>query len=175
MIASSSAEDAVVASIGGTCSGVTQDDHRHEVAGVGDEASGVAEVNRMVVYSQRMPWRTSRYALGVSSRKSAAKNRTPGTVGPGKIGWKDERHRRSGVERGEQIVLAMLAGVGAGAAGRWHRPVSLQPIERPGDLDDGRVEVLAPAQICAEAQGMATCQRLSIDLGRFAGVTLTDA
>ena len=110
-----------------------------------------------------------------SSRKSAAKNRTPGTAGPGKNGWNDERHRRSGVERGEQIVLAMLAGVGADAAGRWHHPVSLQPIERPGDLDDGHVEVLAPAQICAVAQGMATCQRLSIDLGRFAGVTLTAA
>jgi hypothetical protein len=106
----------------------------------------------MVVYLQRMPLRTSRYALGVSSRKSAAKNRTPSTVGPGKIGWKDERHRRSDVERGEQIVLAMLAGVGAGAAGRWHHPVSLQPIERPGDLDDGHVEVLAPAQISAAAR-----------------------
>jgi len=63
---------------------------REPVAGVGDEASGVAEVNRMVVYSQRMPWRTSRYALGVSSRKSAAKNRTPGTVGPGIGGGTDE-------------------------------------------------------------------------------------
>jgi hypothetical protein len=81
-----------------------------------------------------------------SSRKSAAKNRTPGTVGPGKIGWNDERYRRSGVERSEQIVFAMLAGVGAGAAGRSHHPVSLQPIERPGDLDDGHVEVLAPVQ-----------------------------
>ena len=162
-------------SIGGTCSGVTQDGHRREVAGVANEASGVAEVNRMVVYLQRMPLRTSRYALEVSSRKSAAKNRTPGTAGPGKNGWNDERHRRSDVERGEQIVLAMLAGVGADAAGRWHHPVSLQPIERPGDLDDGHVEVLGPAQICAVAQGMATCRRLSIDLGRFAGVTLTDA
>lgn len=104
-----------------------------------------------------------------------SKDRTPGTAGPGKNGWNDERHRRSGVERGEQIVLAMLAGVGADAAGRWHHPVSLQPIERPGDLDDGHVEVLAPAQICAVAQGMATCRRLSIDLGRFAGVTPTDA
>ena len=111
----------------------------------------------------------------MSSRKSAAKNRTPGTWGPGKIGWKEERHRRSGVKRGEQIVLAMLAGVGADAAGRWHHHVSLQPIERPGDLDNGRVEVLAPAQLCAVAQGMATCQRLSIDLGRFAGETLTAA
>ena len=100
-----------------------------------------------------------------------SKDRTPGTAGPGKNGWNDERHRRSDVERGEQIVLAMLAGVGADAAGRWHHPVSLQPIERPGDLDDGHVEALAPAQICAVAQGMATCRRLSIDLGRFAGVT----
>lgn len=104
-----------------------------------------------------------------------SKDRTPGTAGPGKNGWNDERHRRSDVERGEQIVLAMLAGVGADAAGRWHHPVSLQPIERPGDLDDGHVEALAPAQICAVAQGMATCRRLSIDLGRFAGVTPTDA
>ena len=98
-----------------------------------------------------------------------------GHGGAGQDRLEDDRHRRSGVERGEQIVLAMLAGVGAGAAGRWHHPVSLQPVERPGDLDDGHVEVLAPAQICAVAQGMATCQRLSIDLGRFAGVTLTDA
>lgn len=45
-----------------------------------------------------------------------SKDRTPGTAGPGKNGWNDERHRRSDVERGEQIVLAMLAGVGADAA-----------------------------------------------------------
>jgi hypothetical protein len=44
-------------------------------------------------------------------QKVGSKEPHAGHGGPGKIGWKDERHRRSGVERGEQIVLAMLAGV----------------------------------------------------------------
>ena len=99
----------------------------------------------MVVYLLRMPLRTSRYALGVK-QEVGSKEPHAGHGGPGKIGWNDERYRRSGVERSEQIVLVMLARVGAGAAGRSHHPVSLQPIERPGDLDDGHVEVLAPVQ-----------------------------
>ena len=65
----------------------------------------------------------------------------PGIVGPGSsAGWMNTTADR-GIERGEQLVLALVADVDPGMVGQQHHPVGVQIVKGTDRFGDGLVDV----------------------------------
>ena len=102
----------------------------------------------MLGYLRTIPLRTRRNAARVVSRKkSAANGGAPGAAGAGQLRGVDEHHRRARVQRGEEVVLALLAEVGARAVGEQYHAgasVSSRGLGDPAAAVAWLVNALAP-------------------------------
>ena len=93
-----------------------------------------------ILAANAVAYQQVRRASGVEQEVSG-KRRDTGYRRAGQIGGMDEYHRRAFVQRGEQVVLAGFAEVGARVVGQQHHTVGVEVVERADGLVDGLAEV----------------------------------
>jgi hypothetical protein len=112
------------------------------VRGIRDEAAGVAqdEPDVRILAANTIAYQKVCCARGVQE-EVGREWRHAGHCRAGQIGRVDKDHRRTSVERREQVVLAVLAEVGACVVGQQHDPVGLEIVESADALGHGFVHV----------------------------------
>ena len=116
----------VIQNVGQAASGIAYDGDGHSVRGVGHESARMAQdeldVGVLAAYlvADKQKRRAGRIEQEVDGERRNLVHR-----GAGQFPGVDEDHGRTRIQRGEEVVLAVLAEVGPRAVGKQHHPVGV--------------------------------------------------